>query len=303
MKLKRVLLMGAVAAGLPLAYIQAGKIKFDQLFKTKKNIDIMENKPDGIPMDLYKNVLLVDLNWLKNTQYTDADITSYDGLKLHAVRVSHGSEHKLVILLHGANNDHYGVLHQAHLFYDLGYDVLMCDLRSHGKSEGEYTSLGFKESIDLAEYISILTKDDPALKIGIYGVGLGAQAILQYLAHDVKDNLGFAIVDGAFIDAYKQLSKSFSDRLLFKSVNDHYRRTIGLNLDEVNGYDGVICNHVPTLYLHSECDPIVDVQNTLALYEANSGPKTMHIFKGKTHMGNYMDEDYPKVIENFVKSL
>ncbi len=302
MKLKKAIILGAVAAGLPLAYIQASKIKFDQLFKTKKDIDIEANKPDGIPLDLFKNTLLVDLNWLKDTEYSDFDITSYDGLKLHAVRVKN-NDHKLVILLHGVNNDHYGILHQAHIFYDLGFDVLMCDLRAHGKSEGEYTSLGFKEGIDLAEYVSALIKEDPSLKIGIYGIGLGAQAVLQYLAHDVKENVIFTIIESAFIDAYDQLAKNFSDKLLFNGINDNYRRYIGLNLDEISGYDGVISNHTPTLFLHSAKDPIVDVKNTVVLSEANSGPKDIHIFEKATHMGNYLDEDYPKVIENFIKSL
>lgn len=302
-KIKKGLLGALALASLPLAYIQTSKIKFDQLFKAKKTRDIMDNRPDNVAEDLFKSTLLVDLNWLKNIKHTDLDLKSYDGLRLHAIKTQANDDHKIVILLHAVNNDHYGILHQAHIFSDLGYDTVMCDMRAHGKSEGEYTSLGFKEGIDLAEYVQELVKLDPQVKIGLYGISLGAQAVLQYLIHDIKENIEFIIVEGAFISPYEQLAKRFTDRLLFKGIDDNYRRTIGVNLDEVDAFEAVMNNNVPILFLHAKDDPIVDSSNAEILHAGNYGPKKLYLFDSKTHLGNYLANDYPKVIENFIKSI
>ena len=85
-----------------------------------------------------------DVNWLvKNSNYTDKYINSFDNLKLHGYEVKNENKtNKWAIVVHGYTSEGELVSSKAKHFYEMGYNVLVPDLRGHGKSEGDYIGMG-----------------------------------------------------------------------------------------------------------------------------------------------------------------
>ena len=296
-------LFGGAIALSPLVYMGLAKKRFDSLFAPTRDRDITECCPDNSASDIYKSTLLDDLTWLRSKNHEDMVYKSYDGKELYALRIKSHDAHQVVILHHATKADHYAVVHQARIFDALGYDTILVDQRAHGRSEGDYTSLGFKEAIDLARLVDILKKEDPNIKIGLYGISLGAMTVMMYLAQKVSENIIFVIEEGGFINAKTQIYRSFKDKTLAFGIDQLYRKWMTSKLEDIDALKAIRGARVPILFLHSQYDEVVDVKEAKELFDAYEGPKDIHIFKTKTRLGAYLLEEYPKVIENFIKTL
>ena len=303
MNKKKTLLLALTLAAIPFSYKKAADRKFEKLFKVERSDSIYKNKPKDISEDLFKANLLSNLNWLKTKKHQEVEVSAYDGTMLKGLYIKGNDSHKTVILLHGASQDRLGVLNQARIFDRLGYDLLLIDQRGHGKSEGIYTTYGYKEAIDLARWITYLNSADNSIEIGLYGISLGANAIMLYLGHKVKDNIEFAIVESGFVNAYENLSRHFVDKLLYSQIRERFKRAVGFDLAEIDCESALRENSVPIMLLHSEFDEVVEVSDARRLFEANKGEKYLHIFDNSTHLSNCYAEDYAKVFENFISIL
>ena len=60
------------------------------------------------------------------------------------------------------------------MYRNMGYNVLLVDLRGHGESGGEHTDWGLSERGDLDQWVQWLKKRDSSVHIGMHGVSLGA---------------------------------------------------------------------------------------------------------------------------------
>ena len=58
-------------------------------------------------------------------------------------------------------------------FYDMGYNVLIPDLRGHGMSEGDYIGMGWDERLDIIDLINYIIDVDKDSEIVLFGVSMG----------------------------------------------------------------------------------------------------------------------------------
>lgn len=86
-----------------------------------------------------------------------------------------------VILFHGLSGNKSTLLQQAYEFRYWNYNVMIVDIRAHGKSEGSATTIGFKESEDVKlayDYI----KQQGEKNIYLWGGSMGATTIIKAVA-------------------------------------------------------------------------------------------------------------------------
>ncbi|HZS43713.1 MAG TPA: alpha/beta fold hydrolase [Blastocatellia bacterium] len=144
-------------------------------------------KPATGPQD-YLEISNVQLPW-SDEQWMNSDSTISHGWLLRR-----GANSPAIILSHGYGDgaNRSDLLDLGVDLWRAGYTVLMYDLRGHGESAVEWTSLGDYESDDLVSAIKYLktVKDssgapliDPS-RIGLYGVSLGGYASLVAAAED-----------------------------------------------------------------------------------------------------------------------
>ena len=91
-----------------------------------------------------------------------------------------------VILFHGLATNKSYILNNAAEFRFLGYNVLMVDLRGHGASGGNKTTLGFRESEEVKLAYDYVRKSGEAT-IYLWGFSLGAVIISKAISdYDIK---------------------------------------------------------------------------------------------------------------------
>lgn len=114
-----------------------------------------------------------------------------DSLKLeawHLVQsVADSSKAKgTVILFHGHGGNKEGVLSESEAFYRMGYNVLLCDFRAHGNSEGNVCTIGYNESSDVKAAFDFISSTGES-NIILWGISLGAAAEMKAVAEfDLK---------------------------------------------------------------------------------------------------------------------
>ena len=110
--------------------------------------------------------------------YQTVHLLTKDSLSLEAWLIPVDSSKGTVILFHGLGGNKSNVLKQAYEFRYLGFNVMLVDLRAHGRSNGNRTTMGFHESEDVKlAYEYILKKGEK--NIILYGFSLGSVVIAK----------------------------------------------------------------------------------------------------------------------------
>lgn len=124
-----------------------------------------------------------------------------DGVKLKgwffpSVSVEAGPR-PLIVLVHGLGQSRQSLAGQARGLVELGYNVLLFDLRGHGESDPERISLGHRERRDLRAVLKWAGKHGfPPERTGWVGYSMGGAALLMEAADNPK--IRVVAVDSAF---------------------------------------------------------------------------------------------------------
>lgn len=302
---KSVLITAAVAA-IPTAYILYGNRLFRKLFQAKQlqNRELRDVLPDAYARDIYDAEFAQSAAWYKESKLEKVRIKSFDGLELAATKiVNHPESPNYILLCHGYAYDHNEMLKPAREFDALGFNILLIDLRSYGESAGKYLTGGFKESLDILNWVDYLLTTDPQLKIGLYGLSLGGAAILKYLSYQVPENILFAIVDSVAPNFNTLVRTKTSSYLLTLYLNFKYHYTFKIKPRELDLIKALKHNKIPILYLHGVKDEILKTKATEQLYAATRSSKRMVISKKGNHTVNYFDAEYYLIIKHFLHNI
>ncbi len=165
------------------------------LFLKRRNIDkayAMVGPEDS----WYDTITTVhqSLAQIKQLPCEDWEITSHDGLELKAVYYP-GRSDRTVIWVHGYTSHAERESAFPGLFYhNLGFNVLIPYLRTHGPSEGKYIAFGALEYRDIFGWIDKVNKENPNGGILIHGLSMGGGIVLD-LASKEMDNVKCLIAD------------------------------------------------------------------------------------------------------------
>ena len=131
-------------------------------------------------------------------------------LKLHGYIAKSKRESKTwVIAVHGYTDSAYFMVSAVKQFLNYGYNVLIPDLRAHGKSDGKYIGMGWLDRLDLIEWINYLIKTFGNIKIILYGISMGAAAVMMTSGEKLPSNVRIVIEDCGYTSVWEE----FSDRL------------------------------------------------------------------------------------------
>ena len=103
-----------------------------------------------------------------------------------------------VVMLHGFSINKATVLVWTRLFWDLGSDLFLYDLRSHGQSSPSLLTYGVLDKEDELVAVDWLAKRTGLAdgRIGLWGVSYGAATSLQAAA--VRPDLAFVVADASY---------------------------------------------------------------------------------------------------------
>ena len=214
---------------------------------------------------------------------------------------------RTIIIIHGITYTAYGSVKYMQIFRKQGFNILLVDLRNHGRSGGKNTSFGYYEKYDIKTWADWLFEKHKSIELlGVHGESMGAAIALQYAAIDLR--CGFVIADCPFCDA-KEL---FSYRLrqeyhlpglfLIPAANAISWLRTGFSFGSASPIRDLQDIQQPILFIHGENDRYIPKEMSLALYNKKSGAKMLFLAPNAGHAESYWNnrELYEQKIDQFL---
>ena len=227
--------------------------------------------------------------WLEEkSNYSDKYIESYDKLQLHSYVVTQNSN-KWAIVVHGYGGSGKLMSDKSKYFYDMGYNVLIPDLRGHCKSEGDYIGMGWKDRLDIISWINFIIKENPNAEIVLHGTSMGAATVLMTSGENLPSNVKAIVADCAYTSAWDEFSYQLETYLKVPSyyilnvTNMVTKLKAGYSLKEASALESVKKATVPILFIHGDKDKFVPYSMMDKLYDATNSPKEKLTIEGGEH--------------------
>ncbi len=291
----------AVAATGAAAYGTYAWYLFTQAF----NPDKSRFHPDGAHADSEKAALSNE--WLKQSDRMDDTLRSYDNLMLHAIRIeNHPESSKWMILLHGFHRCSYDLLPLMTAADKQGFNLLVPDQRASGKSEGKYTGLGWPEHYDLISWINYLCALRPDAQIVLYGIDMGATAVMNAVGDFLPGNVKCAVEEGGYLDIKEQLIKcaeaesGLPVRPFIPAVDLLVKQFLHFSMNDISTLRQLQNSKTPMLFMHGTDDAVVSSMNAERCHAACAGEKELVLIDRAGFGGCCFREGYEEALFSFI---
>ena len=229
-----------------------------------------------------------------NIDYQEIKLITKDDLKLSAWYTP--PKNGVVILVaHGYADNRPESLYA--MFVENGYGVLAWDFRAHGDSEGEISSLGYYEQLDVEAALDFALAQDGVEHIGAWGGSMGGATVL--LTASKRTEIKAVIADSAFPSLEDVLRLNMPFKILQPFVLFFGEYHSGAQIDEVNPVD--VINQISpraVFIIDGWQGGAIAMNSPYRLYDAANQPKEIWVEDGVPHLGTYANN--PKRYENKV---
>jgi len=190
--------------------------------------------------------------------------------------------HGTVVLIHGLCDSKASYLSLGQRLANMGYDVVLPDLRCHGNSTGKYITYGAKEKEDIKAVVDQLMSEK-LLHTPIYafGMSMGAAVAIQYAA--IEPRCRGVMAMAPFKDARTITRRNIAmlaplmSNSDFEAILARAGKIADFNPNDASPVNAVKNLHAPILLVHGLLDTTVPVDHSQAIYAAASEPKQIII--------------------------
>ena len=250
-----------------------------------------------------------DLSWYDAADKNDYKITSYDGYELNVQFIpAKVSSDRYVIISHGYSDNRFGALKYGFIYRDMGYNIIVYDLRGHGLNEPTYCTYSVRESKDLLELIKdTRERYDNVSVLGLQGESLGAATSLAAL--ESKPEIDFLVADCPFEDIEKVLKDGMKNfhipGILLDLANPFIKLRYGVTFRDMRPIDRITENQVPILFMHGAADWFITPDNSEDMCRVTVGYSDIMLIEGAEHaMSVIVDpEGYEAKVREFLLNI
>lgn len=259
--------------------LYAGNYLYDYTLNTHSQKTIFEH------MNEDKATQQKATQWLEDNSQ-NIFITN-DNLRLHSYYIQQKS-HIYMIMVHGYRSDATGLFSSIKEMKKKGYNLLIPDLRGHGKSEGDYIGMGWDDRKDVMKWIDFILKDHPQASIILYGVSMGAATVMNVAGENIPHQVKVIIEDCGFTSAWDIIKAHIDMGNLESEIALHMSSFItmlraGYRLEDVQPIQQVKKSKTPILFIHGNLDEVVPFEMLDQLYESAQCPKQKLVINGGKH--------------------
>ena len=233
-----------------------------------------------------------DLSWYDGLEKEDYTVESFDGYVLHAqfLRNPAPSE-KYVIISHGYTDNRFGSLKYGKIYLDLGYNLVIYDLRGHGLNAPTFCTYSIRERRDLAAMIADTKKRHPdAVTLGLHGESLGAATSVAVL--EFKPPVDFVVADCGFAEIVPVLKGAMKGMKMpawlaeLGGIAAKVRYGYGFN--EMRPIDSLAGNTIPMLFIHGAADTFITPDHSRRMQAATAGESELRLIDGAPHAASVL---------------
>ncbi|MCD7995342.1 MAG: alpha/beta hydrolase [Clostridia bacterium] len=224
-------------------------------------------------------------------QYEEREILSFDHLRLHGyLCMQREPNRKWAVLVHGYDDSGLWFGREALAFYQAGFNLLLPDARGHGKSQGTYVGMGWHDHLDIKKWICWLVKQYPDSEIVLYGVSMGASAVMMAAGGKLPPNVKAAVEDCGYTSAWSVLSYQMKSQFHLPAFPFLYcadlvtRIRAGYGMKEADALKCVAGTSLPIFFIHGTEDRFVPFRMMKELYDACGSEKECLAVEGAAHV-------------------
>ena len=246
-------------------------------------------------------------NWFDNNK-EEITMDSVTKNKLVGYKFTNEKSNKWVVVVHGYTSKAREMAKFIKRFYDKGYNVFAPDLIAHGKSEGDFYSMGGFDSDDLVNWVKKLSSENKNPEMALFGVSMGAATVMNSLGKNLPENVKVFIEDSGYVslteEFTQQLKKLFNlpSFPVIPAASAVTKVRAGYFLGNVDATEGLKNTKLPALILHGAQDGFVPPENAEKAYNLISSPKEKVVFPNSKHVKAERDyrEQYWNTVFNFL---
>lgn len=245
-------------------------------------------------------------------------MTAPDGVRLHAyyVRSSHPTRH-VALLVHGYTDNAVDMMMLGRMYErELGFHVLLPDLRYAGKSEGSSIQMGWLDRLDVKRWVSVLPQlFGDSLEVVVHGISMGAATTMMLSGEPDLPDCVFAFVEDCGYESVEaQFRKEIREQFhlpafpLVDVASWLCDLRYGWNFREASALEAVARCRRPMLFIHGDTDDYVPTAMVYPLYAAHpgteaAGDKMLWVVKGAGHAQAYRihPDAYRRKVAAFLK--
>ena len=251
--------------------------------------------------------LLVAIKEIQQIPYEDLWIKSRDGLNLHGYFYKNEKSNKFVLMFNGyRGTPRSNFCGSAIDAKNMGYNVILCDQRAHGMSEGHSITFGRKEQYDVVTWINFVKeKWGKSIKIVIAGISMGAATVL--MASDKIDPEIKVIADCPYSSTKMELMHMMKQMKFPPKLTWPFAYLASVVFCHARLKDDALVNVSKSksqiLIIHGTADTVVPYKMSERVYLANKDHVQYELFEGVEHAISYFkdNERYKKIIKSFIE--
>lgn len=234
--------------------------------------------------------------------YEKTTVTTADNLKLSAWYIPAKAESKkTLIVMHGYPADKGDALSTV-LFLHKKYNLFLFDFRYFGESEGNHTSIGYKETRDLEATIKHIKKRFPDHKLGIYAYSLGAITTILNETNDVQA----IVLDSLVENVHALVDLKFKPLSIFRfpfvwTVEAMACLTFGTCPINMSLTDSVSKIHTPLFFIQGAKDSMMPSAGAKKVFNKANEPKEWWAVEKAEHIQSHFvaSEEYERRVLEF----
>lgn len=221
-----------------------------------------------------ERILHEGTDWFESFPKEKLEIENRNGDILHADLIKPEKESNIYVLcIHGYTSAPKFMGIYAKKFRELGYNVVLPSLRGHADSEEEFISMGWKDRLDVVDWINYIVKEHPDCEIVLHGVSMGAATTMMTLGEELPSNVKAAIEDCGYTNAWDVIKHKMSkmkipDFPFLYSADGINRMRENFSLKDASCTEQLKKCITPLLFIHGEADDFVPYSMLDIVYAA-----------------------------------
>ena len=232
------------------------------------------------------------VKWLLDRQPEEAEIESFDGLRLRALYLPAENARCTAILMHGYRSEFLWDFAGAYeLLHGYGCNLLVPWQRAHGKSEGRVICMGMKERRDCADWARYIERrNGKDLPIVLEGMSMGSATVLMATGQPLPENVRGVVADCGYSSIYREFAHVLHRRMhlpthpIIDTCSLFCRLFFGFGYKEYSTAQALRRSKLPLLLIHGEADNFVPAYFSKENYEASAAAdKTLVLVPGAAH--------------------
>ena len=218
-------------------------------------------------------------------EFQEVELTTQDNVKISAwYTLPHASRGAVILVAHGyggSRSEHYHALFASH-----GYGVLSWDFRAHGQSEGEFSSLGYYETLDAKAALDFALAQPGVEHIGAWGGSMGAVTMIRATAQ--YPEIEALVADSPFATLEDEMDLQVPFPVMRSLIRFFAERESGITVDAVRPVDDIaLISPRPVFLIQGMGDTMIPLSSAERLYEAAGEPRQLWTENDVPHLNMY----------------